>query len=201
MGLDLNYYNGQTPIDDDEREGLLISTITTREELDEFEQQNIEKAVEHYLMRRKFKPETILTERFLFDVHKRMFGDVWDWAGKIRKSNKNIGVDKFQIPSLLNQLVENCKYWIANKSFSQEEIAIRFKHEIVSIHVFPNGNGRHSRLMGDSIVKQVFGKEIFSWGWGHKDLVQKSKVRDQYIKALQEADKGNFKNLIDFSRK
>jgi Fic-DOC domain mobile mystery protein B len=199
MGLDLNYYDGQTPIDEDEKEGLLITTITTREELDEFEQQNIEQAVEHYLIRRKFKAETILTERFILDVHKRMFGDVWDWAGKIRKSNKNIGVDKFQIPSLLHQLVENCKYWIENKTFSEEEIAIRFKHEIVSIHVFPNGNGRHSRLMADIIIKHIFKKPIFTWG--HKDLQSPSKVRDTYIKALREADKGDFKNLIDFSQK
>lgn len=198
MGLDLNYHDGQTPIDEDEKEGLLISTITTREELDEFEQQNIEQAVEYYLMRRKFKTETVLTERFIFDVHKKMFGDVWDWAGKIRKSNKNIGVDKFQIPSLLHQLVENCKYWIENKTFSQEEIAIRFKHEIVSIHVFPNGNGRHSRLMADIIIKHIFKKPIFSWG--HKDLLHPSNVRDTYIKALREADKGDMTNLILFSR-
>lgn len=46
MGLDLAYQEGQTPLDDDEKEGLRIATIATREELDEFEQQNIEQAVE-----------------------------------------------------------------------------------------------------------------------------------------------------------
>jgi len=143
MGLDLSYDNGQTPIDEDEKEGLLIPTVTTREELDEFEQLNIQKAMEYYLLRRKFKVDTILTEKFIFDVHKRMLGDVWAWAGTIRKSNKNIGVDKFQIPSKLRQLIENCKYWIEHKTFSEKEIAIRFKHELVAIHVFPNGNGRH----------------------------------------------------------
>jgi Fic-DOC domain mobile mystery protein B len=197
MGLDLNYYNGQTPIDEDEKEGLLISTITTREELDEFEQLNIEKAVEYYLLRRKFKRDTILTEKFIFDVHKRMLGDVWAWAGTIRKSNKNLGVDKFQISTRLRQLIDNCKYWIENNTFSHQEIAIRFKHEIVSIHVFPNGNGRHSRLMGDILMKHVFDKPIFSWG--HKDLIHKSNVRDSYIKALQKADNGDFSDLVNFS--
>ncbi len=96
MGLDLDYNNGQTPIDEDKKEGLRIPTITTREELEEFEQLNIEKAVEFYLLRRKFKLDTILTEKFVFDVHKKMFGEVWDWAGTVRKTNKNIGVDKFQ---------------------------------------------------------------------------------------------------------
>lgn len=198
MGLNLDYYNGQTPLDEDEKEGLLIPTITTREELDEFEQLNIEKAVEYYLLRRNFKKEDILSEKFIFEVHKRMLGDVWEWAGTIRRSNKNLGVDKFQIPSRLRQLIENCRYWIENKTFPEEEIAIRFKHEIVSIHVFPNGNGRHSRLMADIMMKHIFKKAIFSWG--HKDLVHQSKVRDEYIKALREADKGDMTSLIQFSR-
>ena len=43
MGLDIDYIDGQTPLGEDEKEGLLIPTIVTRGELDEFEQQNIEK--------------------------------------------------------------------------------------------------------------------------------------------------------------
>lgn len=198
MGLNLNYDNGQTPIDENEKEGLLISTVTTREELDEFEQLNIEKAVEFYLLRRKLKKETILTEKFIFNVHKKMLGDVWEWAGEIRKSNKNIGVDKFQIHIRLRQLIGNCIYWVDNNTFSEEEIAIRFKHELVAIHIFPNGNGRHSRLLGDIVMKHIFKKPKFSWG--QKKLVNKSKIREAYIKALRKADKGSFKNLIAFSK-
>jgi len=199
MGLDLDYNNGQTPIDEDEKEGLLIPIITTREQLDEFEQLNIEKAVEFYLLRRKFKLDAILTEKFVFDVNKKMFGDVWNWAGTVRNANKNIGIDKFQIPTLLNQLIGNCRYWIENKTFSEDEIAIRFKHELVAIHIFPNGNGRHSRLMGDIVAKHIFDMPIFTWG--HRDLVYKSDARDDYIKALRKADKGDFKELLEFSRR
>lgn len=198
MGLDLNFNKDGTILSDEEKDGLLIPTITTREELDEFEQQNIEKAVEFYLLRRKYKLETILTEKFVFDVHKRMLGDVWVWAGTIRKTNKNLGIDVFQISPRLRQLLENCKYWIEHKTFSEEEIALRFKHEIVSIHVFPNGNGRHSRLMGDIIMKHIFKKPIFSWG--QKDLVHKNEVRDNYIGALRKADNGDFTSLIVFSK-
>ena len=198
MGLDLNFNTDGTILSDEEKDGLLIPTITTREELDEFEQQNIEKAVEYYLLRRKFKADIILSEKFIFEVHKRMLADVWDWAGTIRKTNKNLGIDFYQISPRLHQLLENCKYWIEHKTFSEEEIALRFKHEIVSIHVFPNGNGRHSRLMGDIIMKHIFGKPIFSWG--QKDLVHKNEVREQYIKALQDADKGDFTSLIKFSK-
>jgi Fic-DOC domain mobile mystery protein B len=198
MGLDLNFNSDGTLLSEEEKDGLLIPTITTREELDEFEQQNIEDAVEFYLLRRKYKTETILSEKFVFDVHKRMLGDVWEWAGTTRKTNKNLGIDKFQIPPRLRQLLENCKYWIEHNTFSEEEIAIRFKHEIVSIHVFPNGNGRHSRLMADIIMKHIFKKHIFSWG--QKDLVHKNEVREMYIKALQKADKGDFEDLLEFSK-
>lgn len=198
MGLDLNFNKDATILSEEEKEGLLIPTITTREELDEFEQQNIEKAIEFYLLRRKYKAEVILTEKFVFDVHKRMLGDVWDWAGTIRKTNKNLGIDMFQISIRLRQLLENSKYWIEHKTFSEEEMALRFKHEIVCIHVFPNGNGRHSRFMGDIIMKHIFGKPIFSWG--QKELVQKNEVRDKYINALRKADNGDFTDLIDFSK-
>lgn len=198
MGLNLNYNNGQTPIDEDEKQGLLIPTITTREELDEFEQLNIEKAVEFYLLRKKFKMNTILTEKFIVSVHKKMLEEVWKWAGEIRKSNKNIGVDKFQITIQLRQLLDNCKYWIENNTYPNEEIAIRFKHGLVAIHIFPNGNGRHSRLISDIMMKHIFRKPIFSWG--HKNLVHKSNVRDTYIKALRQADKGKFEDLLNFSK-
>jgi len=197
MGLDLNYENGQTPLEEEEKEGLLIPSITTREDLDEFEQLNIEKAVEWYLVRKKFRKENILTEKFILDVHKKMFNDVWSWAGKFRKTNKNIGVDKYQINIRLRHLIDDCKFWIENKTYSDEEIAIRFKHELVSIHLFPNGNGRHSRLMADIMMKNIFKKPIFSWG--QKNLVNKSSARKQYIKSLKNADNGIINDLIEFA--
>lgn len=198
MGLEIKYEKGQTPLREEEMEGLLIPTITTREELDEFEQLNIQKAFEWYLIGRKFKAEQILTVDFILGVHKRMLGDVWAWAGQTRKSEKSIGIKWHQIHVRLRQLIGNCKYWIANKTFSDEEISIRFKHELVAIHLFPNGNGRHSRLLGDIMMKHVFKKSTFTWG--HKNLVDKSKVRDVYIKALQNGDKGDFKDLITFAQ-
>lgn len=126
-----------------------------------------------------------------------MFGDVWKWAGTLRNSNKNIGVDRFQISIRLRQLIDNCIFWIDNKTFSEEEIAIRFKHELVAIHIFPNGNGRHSRLLGDIIMKQIFKKPSFTWG--SKKLGSKNDNRKFYITALKKADQGDFKDLISFS--
>ena len=162
MGLELEYQDGQTPLDEDEKEGLLIKTVTTHGELDEHEQLNIEKAVK-WTIQRKLKPEKILTEEFIKILHKKMFGKVWAWAGKFRKSEKNIGVEWIKIGIELKYLIDDTKYWIENKTYPPDEIAIRFKHRLVNIHCFPNGNGRHSRIMADIIIESIFGKDVFTW--------------------------------------
>ncbi len=197
MGLELKYDDGQTPLDEEEKEGIKIKSITTQGELDEFEQLSIEKAVE-WTIHSKLKPEKILTEKFIKDLHKRMYGDVWKWAGEFRKTEKNIGIPSTQIGLQLKNLLDDTKYWIENKTFSPEEIAIRFKHRIVSIHCFPNGNGRHSRMMADIIMESIFGKEIFSWH--QSNMVKANETRKMYINALREADNGNVTPLIEFAK-
>jgi len=197
MGLDLEYTNGQTPLDEDEKEGLLIPTITTRGELDEFEQLGVEKANE-WLLSRKLSVNKILTVEFVKDLHKRMFGDIWKWAGEFRKTDKNIGVDKFMIGTGLKNLLDDCIYWIENKVFSEDEIAVRLSHRMVFIHPFANGNGRHSRLMADVLVTKGFSKPYFTWG--SVSLTQQSEARIKYLSALKDADKNDYKLLIKFSR-
>lgn len=197
MGLELHYAYRQTPLDEEEKEGLKIKSITTQGELDEFEQLNIEKAVE-WTIHSNLKPDRILTEKFVKDLHKKMYNDVWKWAGKFRTSNKNIGIEWVQIGIELKKLLDDTKYWLENSTFSQEEIAIRFKHRIVAIHCFPNGNGRHSRMMADIIMDSIFRKEIFSW---HKsNMVKADDTRKEYIDALRKADNGNINPLIEFAK-
>ncbi len=197
MGLDLEYVDGQTPLDEDEKEGLLIPTIATRGELDEFEQQNIEKAI-LWTLKHPFKAEAILTEKFIKDVHKRMYGDVWAWAGEFRKTDKNIGIDKWQISTQLKYLLDDTKFWIDNNTYHAEEIAVRFKHRIVSIHCFANGNGRHSRLMADIIIEKVFKQSVFTWGAAN--LVKQGDTRKAYLNAIKIADAGDINSLIKFAR-
>jgi len=197
MGLDLEYTNRQTPIDEDEKEGLLIPTITTRGELDEFEQLGVEKANE-WLLARKLSVNKILTVEFVKDLHKRMFGDIWKWAGEFRKTNKNIGVDKFTIRAELKNLLDDCTYWIENKVFSQDEISVRLSHRMVLIHPFANGNGRHSRLIADVLVSKGFSKPYFTWG--SVSLTEQSEARTKYLSALKDADINDYKLLIKFSR-
>jgi Fic-DOC domain mobile mystery protein B len=197
MGLDLDFDSGQTPLDEDEKDGLLIPTIATRGELDEFEQQNIEEAL-LWVLNRSLNAPTILSEKFILNLHKRMYGHVWSWAGKFRKTDKNLGIDKWQIPSAVKALCDDALYWIGNQTFPPDEIALRFKHRLVSIHCFSNGNGRHSRLMADTIVGKVFRMPLFSWGSG--DLTHGPEARDIYLQSLKAADQGDFEQLLRFAR-
>lgn len=197
MGLDLIYNDGQTPLDEDEKEGLIIQSIATRGELDEFEQQNIEDSIQWSLTRR-FKSEQILSESFIQELHKRMYRNVWSWAGEYRKTNKNIGVDKLEIPVALRSLIDDARYWFGHNVYEPAEFAIRFKHKLVSIHCFPNGNGRHSRMIADIIIEKIFQQPVFSWG--SKNLSNENDSREKYLKALRKADKGNFELLLKFAR-
>lgn len=176
-------------------EGLRISSITDRYELDEFEQLNIEKAI-LWLSRKKLTADQILDEHFIRKLHGEMFGDVWIWASFYRLTNKIIGVDKWQIPSALRMLCEDARYWVAESVFPEDEIAIRFKHRLVSIHCFPNGNGRHSRLVADVIAEKIFYLPVFTWG------TQSAfpDARATYIQSLRMADRGDIQPLIRFSR-
>jgi Fic-DOC domain mobile mystery protein B len=197
MGLELTYIEGQTPIDENEKHGLRIPSITTREELDEFEQLNIEKAVE-WTIKRKFNQEIILSEQFIKELHLRMYDDVWKWAGKCRTANKNIGVDWQLISVSLKQLLDDSKFWIENNTYPEDEIAVRFSHRIVSIHCFPNGNGRHSRLLADVIISHIFNMPVFSWGSSNQ--VRQGDARKQYIEAIHAADQGIILPLLIFAR-
>lgn len=197
MGLDFDSIDGQTPLEEEEKEGLLIPTIATRGELDEFEQQNIEQAVQ-WTLGRSFKPELIFTEEFIRTVHKRMYADVWAWAGEFRKTNKNIGVDIWQIPSNLKYLLDDAQYWYKNNTYPPDEMAVRFKHRLVSIHCFPNGNGRHSRLMADIIIEKLYKQPVFSWGAAK--LSSEGYTRQAYLKAVKIADQGDYSLLLAFAR-
>jgi len=196
MGLKIEYKDGQTPLSEEARKGLLINTITTQGELDEFEQQNIGEAVS-WTMGKKISAEKLFSEEYLRLLHKKMYGEVWKWAGQFRTSETNIGVAPHTIGIELRKLLDDAKHWYENQSYKPHELALRFKHKLVSIHCFPNGNGRHSRLMADLIMEKSFNARYFEWGGS--SLVKADELRKQYIAALKEADNGNIDKLILFA--
>lgn len=197
MGLKLEYALGQSPISDEEKEGIKIKSISTQSDLNQFEQLNIEKAM-IWLIRTKINPQKILSVEFVKSIHQKMFGDVWDWAGEFRKTEKNIGVAWPKITEELSKLLSDTEYWIANKTYPADEIAIRFKHRLVSIHCFSNGNGRHSRIMADIIIQHIFNREEFTWSNANGN--DPAKIRAEYINAIKLADQGNMLRLLGFAR-
>jgi len=197
MGLDLHYHWGQTPIDEEEKDDLLIRTISTRDELDEFEQANILEAID-WSFRINHNINTVLSIDFIKELHKRMFSEVWSWAGSFRKTNKNIGVDKYLIEQELHKLIGDCRFWIENRVYPFDEIAVQYKYRMVSIHPFPNGNGRHSRICSNILISQVLKQEVFTWGG--MDVINPRKARNKYLDALIQADRGDMLPLIEFAR-
>lgn len=189
----LKYPAGATPLDPEEAEELKLGHITTREELNRFEQDNINEALQWLESRRK---SDVLSEKFIKTLHKKMFGKVWRWAGSFRKSNKNIGVDWHQISSQVHTLLQDTHYWIEHKTYPQDEMAVRFHHRLVWIHPFANGNGRHARLITDILLKEVLRQKPFSWDI--KSVNAEDKVRDLYLKALKQADHHDYAALLSF---
>ena len=182
-----------TPLTPEERDALIPAHITYRRELNEAEQENIYRGQNWALATRR----ELLTEKFVKDLHGRMFGEVWRWAGKFRVSQRNIGIPHYEIPMALRQLLDDAKAWMNSGSYARDEIAVRFHHRLVRIHPFPNGNGRHARLMADVLVMRL-GGERFSWG--SADLQNAGDVRTRYIAALQASDNRDIAPLLAFAR-
>ena len=194
--MEFQYAPGATPLDPDEGAGLVPSHITTQADLNAWEQANILQAVRWVARQKK---RDLLTEGFVRDLHRRMFDQTWKWAGTFRQSNKNIGVDWTQVAVKLRNLLDNTRFQIDHKVFEPDELVVRFHHQLVWVHAFPNGNGRHARLMADVLAQQL-GRPRMTWGGADVELVSMGTVRDRYLKALREADQGQWSALIAFAR-
>ena len=175
-------------------DGLLQTWITYRSELNEAEQTNIAAGnAWAYRQRRK----DILDDTFIKQLHGRMFGDVWAWAGDYRLTERNLGIDPVRIPVDLRMVLNDARYWIENETYPPDEIAVRFHHRLVAIHPFPNGNGRTTRLMADLLAVRL-GRDPFTWG--SVSLTDISETRTRYIAALKSADNHDIRTLLEFAR-
>lgn len=186
---------GTTPLDPDESAGLLPGHIATREQLDEWEAENILEG--QRWAAGAARRSDILDDIFLRELHRRMFGRTWKWAGAYRSTDKNIGVAPARIAEEVRQLLENTRAQLAGKVAPIDEIAARFHHRLVWIHPFPNGNGRHARLLTDLLLA-ANGAEPFTWGRG--DLEHAGEARERYLAALRAADARDFAPLLAFVR-
>jgi Fic-DOC domain mobile mystery protein B len=186
--------DGNTPLSYEEKLGLIPTWINLRRELNEVEQANILEG-ERWAFSR---PRGVLDEEFLRGLHRRMFARVWKWAGDYSKeNNRRIGSDSYRIATDLRQLLDDVRYWIDNQTYPPDEIAIRFHHRLVLIHPFPNGNGRHARLVADLLITQLGGKRFT---WGRTNLITQGQAREQYLAAQYAADSHDIGPLLAFAR-
>jgi len=190
--MSIEYPEGATPLDPDEMEGLRFKHVTTRGQLDHLEQGNIEAGI---IWLQRHKSTDIINETFVRELHKRLFGDVWTWAGTFRQTEKNIGVDPLQIAVQLRTVLDDTNYWIENTTYEPLEMAVRFHHRLVYVHPFPNGNGRHARIMADALLTKILQQEPVDWAGGY-DLQAMNERREQYIHALRDADRGDIEPLM-----
>jgi Fic-DOC domain mobile mystery protein B len=182
-----------TPLTTEERQALLPAHIAFRYELNIAEQENILRG-ESWAHRRR---RNLLSEKFIRDLHRQMFGEVWRWAGVFRTTQKNIGIDYWEIATALRMLLDDAMMWVEKEVYPRDEISLRFHHRLVQIHLFPNGNGRHARLIADLLVMQLGGGR-FSWGRG--SLGDPCALRKRYIDALRAADDHDIGPLLNFAR-
>jgi Fic-DOC domain mobile mystery protein B len=185
--------DGHTNLSEEDRNGLIPTYIATRGDLYDAEQRNITQA----LLRRPPNVGELLDDKYLRDLHRSMFGDVWEWAGRYRLRETNIGIAPFEIPAAVRMLVDDAKAWIEYATYEPDELAIRFHHRLVAIHPFPDGNGRHGRVAADYLIQALDGRP-FGWGAGVESDTQL--LRETYRRALQRADVGEFSPLLRFAR-
>lgn len=184
---------GHTELNEEDRVELIPTYISTRGDLFEAEQQNIAQA----MLRRRPTIDQLLDDKYLRDLHRAMFGDVWRWAGRYRQRETNLGVDPAGIAAAMRVLVDDVRAWIDYRTYEHDEIAVRYHHRLVSIHPFSNGNGRFSRIAADHLVSR-FGRDPFSWGAGLN--LETESLRAQYRTALHHADAGDVADLVTFAR-
>ncbi len=186
-----------TPLEHEEREGLLQTWVTHRRDLNEAEQENIVKGARWARRSRGLTAVGLLGDSFARTLHERMFGDVWRWAGTYRQTERNIGIEAHRIIVELATMFDDVRHWVEHATHPPDEIAVRLHHRLVAIHPFPNGNGRHARLMADLLIEKL-GGEPFSWGGG--SLADVSELRARYVAALQAADGHELGPLLAFAR-
>ena len=187
--------DGNTPLSPEELVDL-IPSLATKEELNEWERENILRARE-WATADRTSPVGIASDEYVRKLHTRMFDQTWKWAGEYRLTEKNIGVPVHEIRDRFMILCGDVRYWIENSTYCPDEIAVRFHHRLAFIHPFPNGNGRHARLIADVFVMKL-GRPAFTWG--SANLVKEGEARTKYLEAIRAADNGDIQPLLKFAR-
>ncbi len=186
-----------TPLDSAEQSAL-IPSLSTRAELNQFERLNINAARVWAMRKSVLNRPDLVSDGFVRELHRRMFNQVWSWAGRYRTTDKNLGWEVPRLAEGVRNACDDARAWLEHSTYPLPEAAVRLHHRLVLIHPWPNGNGRHSRLLADVVIAAKGGQEL-TWGAG-QDLVAASEVRRRYIEAIRQADRGDIGPLLIFAQ-
>jgi Fic-DOC domain mobile mystery protein B len=189
--------DGDTPLTPEEQRDL-IPSISTRAQLNEIEQLNIHSARLWAMRPRALARPDLLSDGFGRELHRRMFNQVWRWAGKYRTTERNLGWEVHRIAEGVRNAFDDAHSQLLHTSYPLHEVAVRLHHRLVAIHPWPNGNGRHSRLVADIVVAARSGEPL-TWGAG-ANLVAAGEIRARYLAAVRAADRQDFGPLLNFAR-
>jgi Fic-DOC domain mobile mystery protein B len=174
---------------------LIPTHLTTVDQLLIREKENGIDARRWALSRRRRKE--VLTVAFLIELHRRMFRNIWTWAGQLRRTDHPEGARWPTIGIELNDLVGEARFWSDRKLFAPDDLALRFHHSLLRIRAWEGGSGSHARLAADALVVSLE-RPPFNWGMGA--VPSTASARERYLAALREADRGAFHSLRDFAR-
>ncbi len=176
----------------------LIPSLATRAQLNELERHTIHTARVWAMRPKTLARPDLVTDAFGRELHHRMFHGVWRWAGRYRTTEKNLGWTVPRLTEGIRNAFDDAQSQLLHTSYSLHEIAVRLHHRLVVIHPWPNGNGRHARLIADLLVASRSGAPL-TWGAG-ANLLTATETRARYLAALRTADEQNFTPLLAFAR-
>lgn len=191
MSFDPGY--GETPLPFDELDALLpdaraslIEPITKAAVYDL--EQAVEEEVAEDLLLAAASGELVvgelLTDHYLRDLHRRLYEDIWAWAGKYRRYLYNIGIDWPGIPEEVHAAIETIRYrWEHTDDWTPRELGIAVHAELVRIHPFADGNGRTTRLLADLVfaaTQDAEAVELYDWRIDKSRYVTLLRAYDQH---------------------
>lgn len=116
-------------------------------------------------------------------IHKFLFEDIYDFAGKIRDENIAKGSFRFASVMYLKETLEN----ISKRPQSNFDEIIEKYVEMNIAHPFREGNGRSMRIWLDTILKKEL-NQVIDWSKVNQEdylfAIERSPVRDIEIKML-----------------
>ena len=181
---------GETPLPHDELTALLPHVVEVLEkpvsraavyDLEQAVQEQVSEDLLTAAFNGSLSLDELLTDYFVRDLHERLYGDIWSWAGRWRQRDVNIGVDPRQIAVELRSALDNIRYrWEHTDDWTARELGLATHAETVRVHPFTDGNGRTTRLLADLVFIAAQEPAEFQYNW---DLDKR-----RYIELLRSFD-------------